>query len=154
MPAGGEHSFSMEVTERRGGAYWPRAAVALLAGLVVFVLQLPSLIIDTGTPICYGMLGAWTVPCGGWPAVVQGALVAGGVWLLLWWERWGALLTGLFVFATLFPWGGGTSTYPPTCFGLFGPFWTVPCGGWPAVAAGALVAGVGWLALRAWHRRT
>ena len=83
MLAGGEHSFSMEVKERRGGAHGRRAAVALLAGLVVFVLQFPSLIIESNPPICHGMFGAWTVPCGGWPAVGAGALVAGVGWLAL-----------------------------------------------------------------------
>lgn len=52
-----------------------------------------------------------------------------------------ALLAGLVVFVVLFPWGGGTASDPPTCFGMFG-WWTVPCGGWPAVAAGAVTAGV------------
>ena len=51
-----------------------------------------------------------------------------------------ALGAGLVVFVLLFQWGGGTSSDPPTCFGML--FYTVPCGGWPAVAAGALTAGV------------
>jgi hypothetical protein len=62
-----------------------------------------------------------------------------------------ALLAGLVVFVLLFYWGGGTSSDPPTCFGMFG-LWTVPCGWWPA-AAGALTAGVLWLALWWWDRR-
>jgi hypothetical protein len=63
-----------------------------------------------------------------------------------------ALLAGFVVFVLLFPWGGGLDTLPPTCFGMFG-WYTVPCGGWPAVAAGALTAGVVWLALWWWDRR-
>lgn len=63
-----------------------------------------------------------------------------------------ALLAGLAVFVLLFQWGGGQSPDPPTCFGMFG-WWTVPCGGWPAIAAGALTAGVVWLALLWWDRR-
>lgn len=63
-----------------------------------------------------------------------------------------ALLAGLVVFVLLFQWGGGLSSDPPTCFGMFG-WWTVPCGGWPAVAAGALTAGAVWLVLSWWERR-
>lgn len=57
-----------------------------------------------------------------------------------------ALLAGLLVFALLFPWGGGIDPDPPTCFGMFG-WWTVPCGGGPAVVAGVVTAGVVWAAL-------
>ncbi len=63
-----------------------------------------------------------------------------------------ALLAGLVVFVLLFQWGGGQDSDPPTCFGMFG-LWTVPCGGWPAVAAGALTAGLVWLVLWWWDRR-
>ncbi len=63
-----------------------------------------------------------------------------------------ALLAGLVVFVLLFQWGGGTASDPPTCFGMFG-WWTVPCGGWPAVAAGALTAGIVGLVLWWWDRR-
>jgi hypothetical protein len=57
-----------------------------------------------------------------------------------------ALLAGILVFALLFQWGGGIDTDPPTCIGMFG-WWTVPCAGWPAVAAGAVTAGLVWLLL-------
>ena len=60
-----------------------------------------------------------------------------------------ALLAGLVVFVFLFQWGGGVDTDPPTCFGMFG-WWTVPCGGWPAVGAAALTAAAVWLGL--WWR--
>ena len=60
-----------------------------------------------------------------------------------------ALLAGLVVFVLLFQWGGGQDSDPPTCFGMFG-WWTVPCGGWPAVAAGVVTAVVVWLVL--WWR--
>ena len=60
-----------------------------------------------------------------------------------------ALLAGLIVFALLFQWGGGVDTQPPRCFSMFG-WYDVPCGGWPAVAAGAATtAAVGlWLWLK------
>ncbi len=57
-----------------------------------------------------------------------------------------ALLAGLVVFVLLFQWGGGQDSDPPTCFGMFG-LWTVPCGGWPTVAAGAVTALLVWLVL-------
>jgi len=57
-----------------------------------------------------------------------------------------ALLAGLVVFVLQFPWGGGVDTDPPTCYGMFG-LWTVPCGGWPTVAAGAMTALLVWLVL-------
>lgn len=60
------------------------AAAALLAGLVVFVLQFPwGGGIDTDPPTCFGMFGAWTVPCGGWPAAVAGLVTATLVWVVL-----------------------------------------------------------------------
>jgi hypothetical protein len=52
-----------------------------------------------------------------------------------------ALLAGLALFVLLFPWGGGISTDPPTCYGVFGPFWMVPCEGGIALAAAGFVAG-------------
>lgn len=57
-----------------------------------------------------------------------------------------ALLAGLVVFVLQFPWGGGVDTDPPTCSGMFYA-WTVPCGGWPTVAAGAVTALLVWLVL-------
>ena len=57
-----------------------------------------------------------------------------------------AMLAGLVVFALQFPWGGGVDTDPPTCYGMF-YWWTVPCGGWPTVVAGALTALLVWVVL-------
>jgi hypothetical protein len=57
-----------------------------------------------------------------------------------------ALLAGLVVFVLQFPWGGGVDTDPPTCYGMFAA-WTVPCGGWPTLAAGAITALLVWLVL-------
>jgi hypothetical protein len=67
-------------------------------------------------------------------------------------RRWAvAALTVLLVFALLFPWGGGQDSDPPTCFGMFG-WYSVPCEGWPAAAAGIVAGVVVWLAL-AWRDR-
>ena len=63
-----------------------------------------------------------------------------------------ASLAGLIVFALLFQWGGGVDTEPPACFGMFG-FYSVPCGGWPAVAAGIATAAVVYLVLSLRERR-
>jgi hypothetical protein len=57
-----------------------------------------------------------------------------------------ALLAGLVVVVLQFPWGGGVDTDPPTCFAMFNA-WTVPCGGWPTVAAGAVTALLVWVVL-------
>jgi hypothetical protein len=57
-----------------------------------------------------------------------------------------ALLAGLVVIVLQFPWGGGVDTDPPTCYGMF-VAWTVPCGGWPTLAAGAVTALLVWLVL-------
>jgi hypothetical protein len=57
---------------------------ALLAGLVVFVLQFPW---GGGNaadpPTCYGMFAWWTVPCGVGPTVAAGAVTALLVWVVL-----------------------------------------------------------------------
>lgn len=52
-----------------------------------------------------------------------------------------ALLAGLALLVLLFPWAGGVTTDPPTCYGLFGPFWMVPCDGVVALTAGGIMAG-------------
>ena len=57
-----------------------------------------------------------------------------------------AVLAGVVVIVLQFPWGGGVDTDPPTCYGMF-YWWTVPCGGWPTVAAGAVTALLVWLVL-------
>jgi hypothetical protein len=57
---------------------------ALPAGRVVFVLQFPwGGGVDTDPPTCFGMFGAWTVPCGGWPTVAGGIVTALIVWVVL-----------------------------------------------------------------------
>jgi len=54
---------------------------ALLAGLVVFVLQFPwSGGLDSTSPTCFGMFGLWTVPQ---PTAAAGALTALLVWFVL-----------------------------------------------------------------------
>lgn len=60
--------------------------------------------------------------------------------------RRGGTLAGLVVFALQFPWGGGVDTDPPTCYGMF-YLWTVPCRGWPTVAAGAVTGLLVWVVL-------
>jgi len=62
-----------------------------------------------------------------------------------------ALVAGLVPFVVLFNWGGMLTSDPPICLGMFG--YHVPCGGWPALAAGALTAGVIWVVLWWWDRR-
>lgn len=57
-----------------------------------------------------------------------------------------ALLAGLVVVVLQFPWGGGIDPDPPTCYGMFAA-WTVPCGGWPTLAAGLATALLVWLVL-------
>jgi hypothetical protein len=57
---------------------------ALLAGLVVVVLQFPwGGGIASDPPTCFGMFGAWTVPCGVWPTLLAGVVTALLVWLVL-----------------------------------------------------------------------
>ncbi len=57
---------------------------ALLAGLVVFVLQFPwGGGIDPDPPTCFGMFAAWTVPCGGWPTLIGAGIAAFLVWIVL-----------------------------------------------------------------------
>jgi hypothetical protein len=57
---------------------------ALLAGLVVVVLQFPwGGGVDTDPPTCFGMFGLWSVPCGGWPALIGGLVTALLVWVVL-----------------------------------------------------------------------
>jgi hypothetical protein len=63
---------------------WRLGVAALLAGLVVVVLQFPwGGGIDPQPPTCYGMFAAWTVPCGGWPTLLAGAITAFLVWIVL-----------------------------------------------------------------------
>ena len=62
------------------------------------------------------------------------------------------VLGGRVPFVLLFNWGGGINTDPPICLGMLG--YHVPCGGWPALAAGAITAGVIWLGLWWWDRRS
>ncbi len=74
----------MDSTERRTTSNARLAVAGLLAGLVVVVLQFPwggGVATDPAT--CFGMFGAWTVPCGGSPTVVAGAVTALLVWLVL-----------------------------------------------------------------------
>lgn len=74
----------MKSTDRPTTSNLRLAVAALLAGLVVVVLQFPwGGGVDTDPPTCFGMLGLWTVPCGGWPTVVAGAVTALLVWLVL-----------------------------------------------------------------------
>lgn len=57
-----------------------------------------------------------------------------------------AVVAGVVVFGLQFPWGGGQDSDPPTCFGMFAA-WTVPCGGWPTIAAAVLTALLVWVVL-------
>ena len=74
----------MGSTERRPTSPTGLGVAALLAGLVVFVLQFQwGGGVDTDPPTCFGMFGWWTVPCGGWPTLVAGAVTALLVWVVL-----------------------------------------------------------------------
>ncbi len=73
----------MESTDRRPASPIRLGVAALLAGLVVVVLQFPFAGIDTDPPTCFGMFYAWTVPCGGWPTLLAGAVTAALVWVVL-----------------------------------------------------------------------
>ena len=63
-----------------------------------------------------------------------------------------ALLVGFVVLVLLFP-ASGTDDIPPDCFSFFG--YRVPCEArpWPAIAAGAVTAGVVWSVLWLIDRR-
>ena len=59
---------------------------AVLAGLVVVVLQMPwggGVSPSEGAPTCFWMFHLWTVPCGVWPTLIAGAVTALLVWLVL-----------------------------------------------------------------------
>ena len=74
----------MESTDHRTPSPMRLGVAALLAGLVVFVLQFPwAGGVHTDPPTCYGMFVAWTVPCGGWPTVIAGLVTALLVWTVL-----------------------------------------------------------------------
>ncbi len=74
----------MEPLERQPASPLRLGVAALLAGLVVFVLQFQwGGGIDTDPPTCYGMFGAWTVPCGGWPTLIGALVTALLVWVVL-----------------------------------------------------------------------
>ena len=73
----------MEPTDRRPASPKRLGVAAVLAGLVVVVLQFPIAGIDTDPPTCFGMFYAWTVPCGGWPTLLAGAVTAVLVWVVL-----------------------------------------------------------------------
>lgn len=67
----------MDSTDRPATSILRLGGAALLAGLVVLVLQFPwGGGVDTDPPTCYGMFALWTVPCGGWPPLVAGAVTA------------------------------------------------------------------------------
>lgn len=74
----------MDSRDQRPSSPTRLGVAAVLAGLVVVVLQFPW---AGGTasdpPTCFGMFGAWTVPCGGWPTLIAGAVTALLVWLVL-----------------------------------------------------------------------
>jgi hypothetical protein len=73
----------MESRDVAPPSVWRLGFAALLAGLVVVVLQFPWGGNSADPPTCYGIFWAWTVPCGGWPALIGGAIAAFLVWLVL-----------------------------------------------------------------------
>lgn len=60
-----------------------RIAVALLAGVLVWVLLAPTGGVDTLPPQCSGVFG-YGVPCGAGLSLAAGAATAGFVGLALW----------------------------------------------------------------------
>jgi hypothetical protein len=74
----------MDSADRRPTSVVRLGLAALLAGLVVFVLQFPwGGGVDSDPPTCFGMFGLWTVPCGGWPTLIAGVVTALLVWVVL-----------------------------------------------------------------------
>lgn len=70
----------MEQTVRPAWATVAKVAVALLAGIVVFVVLVPT---SGAGPFCYSVL-SFRVPCEGEPAIAAGAVTTGFVGLALW----------------------------------------------------------------------
>ncbi len=68
-----------------GGARVPvaRFAVALIAGLVVFVLLIPAGGVDTLPPQCWSVFG-YGVPCSGGVSVAAGAATTAVIGVTLW----------------------------------------------------------------------
>lgn len=80
----GAQEGGMKSTDHRPTSVKRLFVAALLAGLVVFVLQFPwGGGVDTDPPTCYGMFNAWTVACGGWPTLIAGAVTVVLVWVVL-----------------------------------------------------------------------
>ena len=72
----------MERTEKHGPSMtMAKVAVALLAGLVVFVLLAPFSRVDTLPPQCLSVFGG--VPCGAGLSIAAGVATAGVVGLSL-----------------------------------------------------------------------
>jgi hypothetical protein len=75
---------AVKSNERQPSSPLRLGVAASLAGLVVFVLQFQW---GGGNaadpPTCYGMFGAWTVPCGGWPTLIAALVTAFLVWVVL-----------------------------------------------------------------------
>ena len=64
-----------------------------------------------------------------------------------------ALAASLIVFSLLFPWGGGQDAVEgAACFGMF-LWYTVPCGGGVAIAAGLATGALAWMVLWLIDRR-
>jgi len=76
----------MEATERHGLGTAAKLAIALGAGIVVFVLLIPSGGVDSLPQQCTSIFTLYSVPCDGWVAPVAGAATAAVVGLALWWQ--------------------------------------------------------------------
>lgn len=67
---------------------WPSGGtliVALLAGLVAFLLLFPASGVDSDPPVCRAML-YYVVPCERWIAPFAAIVTAAAVGLALWWS--------------------------------------------------------------------
>lgn len=83
----------MEQTRQRGPETAAKVVIALGAGIVVFLLLVPSGGVDSLPPRCSSIFNLYSVPCDGWVAPVAGVATAAVVGLVLWWKDRGSRRT-------------------------------------------------------------
>jgi len=72
----------MDQTVKQGAL--AKGAIALGAGIVVFLLLFRSGGVDSLPPVCSSILNLYSVPCEGWVAPAGGSATAAVVALALW----------------------------------------------------------------------